>query len=108
MNISLTPELEALINRKVKSGMYGSASEVVRESLRRMFKDEEANVRVITEEQRQKMEELRQEVLKGVEQIRNGEFVSVPVEKLDAFADEIIQRGVEKREKLKEMTNGNS
>lgn len=74
MNISLTPELEALISRKVKSGMYGSASEVVRESLRRMFKEEMDIRPQITEEQRQKMEELRQEVLKGVEAMREGNY----------------------------------
>lgn len=34
MNISLTPELERLVQRKVESGMYSSASEVIRESLR--------------------------------------------------------------------------
>ena len=36
MNISLTPELEKYINEKVDSGLYTSASEVVRESLRLM------------------------------------------------------------------------
>ncbi len=34
MNVSLTPELEAYINAKVESGLYASASEVVREALR--------------------------------------------------------------------------
>jgi antitoxin ParD1/3/4 len=34
MNVSLTPELEALVDKKVKSGRYTSASEVVREALR--------------------------------------------------------------------------
>ena len=34
MNVSLTPELEKFVNRKVKSGFYQSASEVVREGLR--------------------------------------------------------------------------
>ena len=34
MNISLTPELEQYIRRKVDSGLYGNASEVVREALR--------------------------------------------------------------------------
>ena len=33
MNISLTPELEHFVQDKVKSGMYTSASEVIRESL---------------------------------------------------------------------------
>jgi antitoxin ParD1/3/4 len=31
MNISLTPELEEFVQDKVNSGMYKSASEVVRE-----------------------------------------------------------------------------
>jgi antitoxin ParD1/3/4 len=34
MNVSLTPELEQLVAEKVESGMYPSASEVVREALR--------------------------------------------------------------------------
>ncbi len=34
MNISLTPELENLVNQKVTSGLYHSASEVIREALR--------------------------------------------------------------------------
>ena len=39
LNISLTPELEAYVQRKLASGLYSSASEVVREALRRMFTD---------------------------------------------------------------------
>lgn len=34
MNVSLTPELEKLVQQKVKSGRYQTASEVVREALR--------------------------------------------------------------------------
>lgn len=34
MNVSLTPVLEKLIQKKVKSGSYNNASEVVREALR--------------------------------------------------------------------------
>lgn len=36
MHVSLTPRLEALIREKVESGLYGNASEVVREALRMM------------------------------------------------------------------------
>ncbi|MEP7353066.1 MAG: type II toxin-antitoxin system ParD family antitoxin [Acidobacteriota bacterium] len=36
MNVSLTPALEKLVNDKVGSGRYNSASEVVREALRLM------------------------------------------------------------------------
>lgn len=34
MNISLPPELENRVRQRVESGLYGSASEVVREALR--------------------------------------------------------------------------
>ena len=34
MNVNLTPQLEELVRSKVASGMYTSASEVVREALR--------------------------------------------------------------------------
>jgi antitoxin ParD1/3/4 len=34
MNVNLTPQLEELVREKVESGMYTSASEVVREALR--------------------------------------------------------------------------
>ena len=34
MNVSLTPKLEEIIRRKVASGLYNNASEVIREALR--------------------------------------------------------------------------
>jgi len=34
MNVSLTPELMQLVQRKVASGMYNNASEFVREAIR--------------------------------------------------------------------------
>ena len=36
MNINLTPQLEQLVRSKVTTGLYNSASEVVREALRLM------------------------------------------------------------------------
>lgn len=43
MNVSLTPELEDLVNDKVRSGLYQTASEVVREALRLLKqRDDEA------------------------------------------------------------------
>jgi antitoxin ParD1/3/4 len=36
LNVNLTPQLEELVRRKVSSGRYNSASEVVREALRIM------------------------------------------------------------------------
>lgn len=59
MNVNLTPQLEELVRAKVDSGMYTSASEVVREALRLM--DEQDQLR------RARVEELRHEIRKGLE-----------------------------------------
>ena len=77
MNVSLTPELEALIAAKVKSGRYQTASEVVREALR-VFEEREWL-------RERKIEALQKEILAGLE---SGPSVS---------AEEVFQ---ELREKL--------
>ena len=59
MNVNLTPQLEELVRSKVESGLYGSASEVVREALRLM--DEQDRIRAA------KLEQLRAEVRRGLE-----------------------------------------
>jgi antitoxin ParD1/3/4 len=45
MNISLTSELEAWVQAKVESGMYTSASEVIREALRLQAQFDEARTK---------------------------------------------------------------
>ncbi len=42
MNVSLTPQLDKFVVKKVASGRYTSASEVVREALRLMEERDEA------------------------------------------------------------------
>jgi antitoxin ParD1/3/4 len=42
MNVSLTPRLEEFVARKVDSGRYNSASEVVREALRLLEESDQA------------------------------------------------------------------
>lgn len=58
MNVNLTPQLEELVRSKVSSGLYTSASEVVREALRLM--EEQDRLRQV------KLEELRREVRRGL------------------------------------------
>ncbi len=41
MNLSLTPELESWIETRVRSGLYRSSSEVVREAIRLLREQEE-------------------------------------------------------------------
>jgi antitoxin ParD1/3/4 len=40
MNVSLTTEMEQWVQQKVGSGLYSSASEVVRKSLRALYASE--------------------------------------------------------------------
>ena len=64
MNVSLTPRLEELIRKRMASGLYSSASEVVREALRLL--EDQDRVRDM------KLKEIRLEVLSGIEQLDQG------------------------------------
>jgi antitoxin ParD1/3/4 len=44
MNVSLTPELEKFVAKEVDSGLYQTASEVVRAGLRRLKEEGEARI----------------------------------------------------------------
>jgi len=58
MNVSLTPELEKYIRRKVASGLYNNASEVIREALRALLEREGAPVRSLSKKPPKKDEVL--------------------------------------------------
>jgi len=75
MNISLTPELEQYVHRKVRSGLYHSASEVIREGLRLLKEKDEVH--------RSKLEELRHEIQIGIDQARRGELATFTEETLN-------------------------
>ena len=64
MNVSLTPELEELIQPRVRSGRYTSASEVVREALRLL--DDRDELRAL------RRDELRARVAAGLESLDRG------------------------------------
>ena len=81
MNVSLTPKLEALVRRKVESGLYNSASEVVREALRLL--EEHDRIKEM------KLEELRKEIQKGMDSLDRGEGTAFD-------ADDVIKRGHER------------
>jgi antitoxin ParD1/3/4 len=57
MNVNLTPQLEDMVRRKVASGLYNSASEVIREALRLM--EEQDRLRAA------KLDQLRQDLQEG-------------------------------------------
>jgi antitoxin ParD1/3/4 len=64
MNVSLTPELEAIVQTKVSTGHYTSASEVVREALRMMV-DRDAFEALCRDN-------IRAKISKGVGSLRAG------------------------------------
>jgi len=73
MNISLTPQLEELVKKKVESGRYGSASEVMREALRLL--EERDRFRAM------RIEELKAEIKKGLD---SGEPTPLNIQEIKA------------------------
>jgi antitoxin ParD1/3/4 len=81
MNVSLTPELERLVNEKVESGPYQTASEVVREALR-LLKDRDLA-----------REQLRADMQAGFDQLARGEGRTYDKASGRQLAERIKSRG---------------
>ena len=81
MNVSLTPKLIALIEERVRSGRYPSASEVVREALR-LLQDVE-QVRAA------RLKELRKDIASGMKDLDKGRSVVFD----EALAGDIKAKG---------------
>ena len=81
MNVSLTPELERLVNEKVESGLYQTASEVVREALR------------LLKERDQAREHLRADVQAGFDQLARAEGRAYDTVSGRQLAERIKSRG---------------
>lgn len=77
MNISLTPHLEELVKNKVESGLYNSASEVLRDALRLL--EERDQLREF------RLGELRREIQKGID---SGETTPLDMEEIKAKSRE--------------------
>jgi antitoxin ParD1/3/4 len=83
MNVSLPPELEARVRQRVESGMYGSASEVIREALR-LF---EAYEQVKTA----KLDSLRQDIAKGLSDAKNERAKEIDFASLKQQGRQLLQ-----------------
>jgi antitoxin ParD1/3/4 len=81
MNVSLTPELERLVHAKVESGLYQTASEVVREALRLLTERDQAR------------EQLRADVQAGFDQLTRGEGRTYDKASGRQLAERIKSRG---------------
>lgn len=85
MNISLTPELDNYVQEKVKTGLYHSASEVIREGLRLL--QEQDMLRQV------KLEQLRRELAIGDDQLKQGQYKDYDSDGLRRLAEEIKMEG---------------
>lgn len=93
MNISLTPELEQLISDKVQTGLYQTASEVVRDGLR------------LLRERDQRHEALMRDVLAGFDAVSRGEFTDYDANNMKELSGRVAARG-RKRLLEEELKNG--
>jgi antitoxin ParD1/3/4 len=81
MNVSITDHLAGYVRKKVKSGRYNNASEVVREALRRMEDDDARAVRlakptaedILADLTAHQIEGIRKRVRASIEAIERGE-----------------------------------
>ena len=82
MNVSITDQLAGYVRKKVKSGRYNNASEVVREALRRMEDDDERALRlakptaedILTDLTEEQVDGIRRRVRASIEGMEAGRF----------------------------------
>ena len=79
MNVHLTPELEQLVQSKVQSGRFHSASEVLQEALRLLERHDEAREAGL----REQMDRALGESARG-EGVDGEEFLQGMLDELDA------------------------
>jgi len=88
LNVSLTPELDHFVQSRLASGLYQTASEVVREGLRLLEERERTHAAALAE--------LRAKIRRGVEQADRGELLDG-----EAVFEEIRQLSARRRAKSK-------
>lgn len=102
MNVSITDELASYVRKKVKSGRYNNASEVIREALRRMEDDDARALRVaepsaeqiLADLTQQQLDSIRSRVIQGIEAIEAGRFQEYQArDGLKKLADRVRVRG---------------
>ena len=102
MNVSITDQLAGYVRKKVKSGRYNNASEVVREALRRMENDDERALRlakptaedILTDLTEEQLDSIRRRVRDGIEGMKAGRFLEYEGrEGLKRLADGVKARG---------------
>ena len=102
MNVSITDQLAGYVRKKVKSGRYNNASEVVREALRRMEEDDERALRlakptaedILTDLTEEQLDGIRRRVRASIDGVEAGKFLEYEGrEGLQKLAEGVKARG---------------
>jgi len=80
IHVSLPEEMENLVHKEVKSGMYNSASEVVREALRIFFQKKD----MLTQEQ---VSWIKAEIGQRIDEVKSGKAKLMDGEEYFAVTD---------------------
>src|SRR5208282_207644 len=82
MNVSITDRLAGYVRKKVKSGRYNNASEVVRDALRKMEDEDTRSLRlaspsaedIVSDLTGEQLAGIRKRVRAGIEAIDGGDY----------------------------------
>ncbi len=91
MNVYLGPELDRFVGKLIKSGLYQSQSEVLRESLRLLKRQEQ--VRQL------ELDELRAKIAEGIRAADHGRFIELD----DTTFDRIRRNALKKQAARRKM-----
>jgi putative addiction module CopG family antidote len=86
MNISLAPELERVVQRKVKSGQYPNADAFIHEAIQRLVEADE--------DEQEHASEIRERIAAAERQIDRGEYTEYDETTLRRLPAEIRARGM--------------
>jgi len=78
MHVNLSPEMEGFIKRKVESGFYGNATEVIRDAIRRMQAEES------------RLAAWRAAIKQGDDQLDRGEGIPYTAEALKDITESAV------------------
>jgi putative addiction module CopG family antidote len=88
MNISLAPELERVVQRKVRSGQYPTADALIHEAVQRLVEADE--------DEQEHAPEIRRRIAAAERQIDRGDYTEYDETTLRSLPDEIRARGLKR------------
>jgi putative addiction module CopG family antidote len=88
MNISLAPELQRVVQRKVRSGQYANADAFIHEAVQRLVEADE--------EEQEHAPEIRKRIAAAERQIDRGEYTEYDETTLRSLPAEIRARGMKR------------